>query len=108
MATAEEIAALRLLIAEPDDDAPYDDETLNARLGAATNEYALAYEIWTEKAAAAAGLVDVSEGGSSRKMGDLHEQALSMAEAMRERANSATTPPDGSGPGLRIKRLSRP
>lgn len=108
MATVDEIAALRLLIAEPDNLAPYDDETLNARLTAAASEYALAYEIWTEKAAAAAGLVDVSEGGSSRKMGDVYEQALGMADAMRERANSATVPPDGSGAGIRIKRLTRP
>lgn len=108
MATVEEIAALRLLIAEPDNTAPYDDETLSNRLAAATSEYALAYEIWTEKAAAAAGLVDMSEGGSSRKMGDLHEQALSMAEEMRKRALASTSPPNGSGAGVRIKRLSRP
>lgn len=104
MATAEEIAALRLLIAEPEPDT-YSDEVLNARLAGATNEYALAYEIWTEKAAAAAALVDMSEGGSSRKLGDVYEQALGMADAMRERAQSATSPPAGA---TRIKRLTRP
>lgn len=104
MATAVQIAALRLLIAEPDNVAPYDDATLNTRLATAT-EYALAYQIWTEKAAAAAGLVDMSEGGSSRKMGSLHEQALSMAEQMRLRSVSSTNPPAG---GVRVRRLARP
>lgn len=108
MATVAEIAALRLLIAEPDDAAPYDDATLNTRLTAALGkEYVLAYEIWTEKAAAAAGLVDVSEGGSSRKMGDVHEQALNMAEEMRKRALSKPVP-DGSLAGIRIRRMTRP
>lgn len=105
MATSEAVAALRLLIAEPTQDT-YDDETLSARLDSATNEYVLAYDIWTEKAAAAAGLVDMSEGGSTRKLGDLHEQALAMAEQMRERAVSSTNPPNGAG--VRIKKLSRP
>lgn len=108
MATAEEIAALRLLIAEPDDIAPYDDAALSTLLDNSTNSFLIAYEIWTQKAAATAGLVDVSEGGSSRKMGDLYEQALSMAEQMRQRAISATNPPDGLGTGIRIRKLTRP
>lgn len=106
MATADDIAALRLLIAEPDQDT-YSDEELSNRLDAGT-EYVVAFDIWTEKAASAAGLVDISEGGSSRKLGDVYEQALGMAEAMRQRALSATSPPDGTGAGPRIKRLSRP
>lgn len=106
MATPEEIAALRLLIAEPDADT-YSDEDLNARLAGAS-EYSVAFDIWTEKAASAAGLVDMSEGGSSRKLGDVYEQALGMAEAMRQRALSATSPPDGTGAGVRIKKLTRP
>lgn len=107
MATAEEIAALRLLIDEPEQDT-YSDEDLNARLTSGASVYALAYDIWTEKAAAAAGLVDISEGGSSRKLGDIYEQALGMADAMRQRALSATPTPDGSGAGIRVKRLTRP
>ena len=107
MATADEIAALRLLVAEPDQET-YTDEDLNERLEAGTSQYTVAFDIWTEKAAAAAGLVDMSEGGSSRKLGDVYEQALGMADAMRERATSATSPPDGTGSGIRIKRLTRP
>lgn len=103
MATEQEIAALRLLIAEPDS-TTYSDEVLSTRLTGAANEYALADEIWTEKAAAAAGLVDMTEGGSRRNMGDLYEQALGMAAAMRERAQSPSSP----GDGIRVKRLTRP
>lgn len=104
MATPEEIAALRLLIAEPEVDT-YSDEDLSNRLTTA-DQYTVAYDIWTEKAAAAAGLVDMSEGGSSRKLGDVYEQALGMADAMRARAVSATNPPTGAG--VRIKKLARP
>lgn len=107
MASAQEIAALRLLIAEPDNTAPYDDATLGLIIDAATNIYAAAYEVWTQKAASTAGLVDISEGGSSRNMGDLHEQALSMAEQMRQRALADSQPPDGSGAGTRIRKLTR-
>lgn len=106
MATASDIAALRLLIDEPEQDT-YTDENLNARLDVSgASGYSVAYDIWTEKAAGAAGLVDISEGGSSRKLGDIYEQALGMAEAMRQRAISPTQPP--SGAGVRVKRLTRP
>jgi hypothetical protein len=108
MATPEEVAALRLLIAEPEDTDPYTDPDLSARLDAAGgNANLVAYEVWTEKAAATAGMVDVSEGGSSRKMGDLYEQALSMAANFASRATAETLPPDGAGT-VRIKRLTRP
>ena len=107
MATAEEIAALRLLIAEPSDKL-YSDVTLGEFLDLYTNQYRAAYEVWTQKAALTAGLVDITEGGSTRKMGDLHEQALSMAEQMRVRAISGDDTPDGSQPGIRIHKLTRP
>lgn len=80
MATEAEVARLRLLIGEPTDEV-YTDADLNARLDAASGDSnRVAYEIWTEKAAASAELVDISEGGSSRKMGDIYEQALNMAK----------------------------
>jgi hypothetical protein len=50
---------------------------INARNG---DLNAAAYDIWMEKAATYAKLVNVSEAGSSRSLGDLHEQALTMAE----------------------------
>lgn len=108
MATPDDITKLRLLVAEPDD-TTYTDAVLVTRLDAAFgNENVVAYEIWTEKAAAAAQLVDVSEGGSSRKMGDIYEQALAMAKTFAERAQSPVTPPDGSGTGVRVRQITRP
>lgn len=108
MATPEEIATLRLLIAETDE-ATYNDTVLGARLDAAAgNGNLVAYEVWTEKAAAAAQLVNTSEGGSSRSLGDIYEQALKMAATFAERATSPVTPPTATSQGLRIKRLVRP
>ena len=81
MASADQIAQLRLLIAEPTDAEPYTETALNARIDSDAGDLNLtAYKVWTEKAAAAAALVDTSEGGSSRKMGDIYEQALAMAK----------------------------
>lgn len=103
MATAQQIAALRLLIAEPGPAAPYDDVTLGALIDAAPNMYSVAYEIWTSKAAGAAALVDVSEGGSTRKMGDVYEQYLQMAANMRGRSEDLT-----GTVGVRVSKLTRP
>lgn len=106
MATPAEIAQLRLLIAESEDLPPYTDVALGARIDAAQSELNLvAYDVWTEKAASAASLVDISEGGSSRKMGDLYEQALSMA------AHFGSQVPGGVEPdaprATRIRKLVR-
>lgn len=106
MATAQQIAALRLLIAEPNNVSPYDDVALGLLLDAGTNQYYIAADIWDQKAAGAAALVDVSEGGSTRKMGDVYEQYLGMASSMRARSNASNNPPNGLG--VRISRLTRP
>lgn len=104
MATSEETLALRLLIAESTE-ATYTDEALAARIDAAGSLDLVAYEIWTEKAAKASSLVDISEGGSSRKMGDLQEQALRMAATFAARVNTGTTPPGGGR--TQVSRLTR-
>lgn len=46
------------------------------------DEFAVARDIWLYKAAKLADLVDVSESGSNRKLGDLYKQALAMAETI--------------------------
>lgn len=107
MATAEAIAAFRLLIDESADKLPYDDVALSARLDGAVSTYGLATEIWREKAAAYAALVNVSESGTSRSLSDLHKNALAMAKALGEADPSAP----GSGAavrGVRMQRLTRP
>jgi hypothetical protein len=46
--------------------------------------------VWTEKAASAAGLVDTTESGSSRKLSDLHKQYLAMADAANPGADAGS------------------
>lgn len=79
MPNSEDLPALRLAINEPEDIAPYDDARLIERLNVATSVTVLAGEIWSEKAAKYADLVDVQEGSSKRNLGDLYEQAIAMA-----------------------------
>lgn len=106
MATVEEVAAFRLLIDEADDVMPYTDAILGERLDTATSSEALAAQVWREKAATLAGLVSVSESGSSRQLSDLHKNALAMAEHYW--SVDATAPGTGSAVrGTRMSRLTR-
>lgn len=91
MATEDQIARLRLLIGEETSEV-YTDEDLDTRIDTAGDLNKAAYEIWTEKAAAAAELVDISEGGSSRKMGDIYEQALNMAKHFGSQVSGGVEP----------------
>lgn len=105
MATAEEIAAFRLLIVETKDELPYTDAKLGERLDTATSPQALAADIWREKAAQFAHLVSVSESGSSRQLSDLHKNALAMAKALSDADPSA---PGAAGVrGVVMSRLTR-
>lgn len=105
MATPEQISSLRLLVAETEDAEPYTDAALSARLDADGDINRTAFNIWTEKAASWAGLADITEGGSSRKQGDLHEQALNMAKTF---AGLITEGTPEIGGVTRIKKLRRP
>lgn len=106
MATVEEIAQLRLMIAEPDE-TTYTDEMLSSIIdGYAIEDLPLvesAYLIWTQKAASYVELVDISEGGSQRKNGDLHKRALTMADLFKAQLELAAD----LGRRTRIRRLSR-
>lgn len=82
MATAVQIADLRALINEPDE-TTYTDIVLNTRIDSVDGDVnALASTIWREKAARYATLIDVQEGSSNRKMSQLHQQALRMADSL--------------------------
>ena len=105
MATAEEIAAFRLLISEEKDELPYSDAILGARLDSAASNESLAAQIWREKAATFAGLVSVSESGSSRQLSDLHANALKMAEHFVQA--DPTAPGSAAVRGTRMSRLTR-
>lgn len=101
MATAAEIAALRRLIAEPDA-TTYDDAALTLVIDTADSLDAAALLVWEEKAASYVGLVDISEGGSQRKNGDLIKQASAMIEVFQGRIDLAA-----AGAPTRIRKLTR-
>lgn len=103
MATQVDVDTLRRLIAESEDVAPYQDATLSARIDVSPNLNTLARDIWMEKAAAYAALVNTTEGGSSRNMGDLYKQALSMAGNFSKLAPEPIVP----GRGTRVTKLTR-
>ena len=95
MASAEDIAEIRRLINEPIDASPWTDDYISGRLDAweGTN-VGLAANLWREKASKYASLIDIQEGNSSRKMSQLHSQALSMASALDSVAENV----DGTAP----------
>lgn len=106
MATVEEVAQLRLMIAEPDE-TTYTDEMLATIIDSmAQTSLPLpeaAYAVWVLKAASYTDLVDISEGGSSRKNGDLHKRALTMADLFKSQIDTAAD----SARRTRIARIVR-
>jgi hypothetical protein len=72
MATPNQIAELRITVQELDNAEPYTD-TLIGNLIDANGMTDAAYKIWVAKRNMAASLVDISEGGSSRKNSQLFE-----------------------------------
>lgn len=83
MATQAEIADLRVKVQELTNAEPYTDTYLGNMIDQYTVRGA-AREIWQAKASSVAHLVDVSEGGSSRKMSDIHKHYLSIAESFND------------------------
>lgn len=105
MATADQIATTRLLIAEPTQ-TTYTDAALGVRIDAASDDLnVVARDVWTEKAAALAEVPDVSEAGSSRSMGKLYDNAMKMVayfQGLLDKATAAAVPT-----GTRVRRLTR-
>jgi len=97
MATAAEIAYVRELINEPDENGAWPDDRIDAFIEAnrqadgTINLKLPASDIWGVKATTFSQLVDVSESGSSRKMSDLLKNALLLQKSLRD---GAETPPD--------------
>lgn len=88
MATAADIAAFRDLIREPDDSNGWTNEKINAylddRLWNGEPDLNLAAaDAWTQKAADAVDLVDITENGSSRKMSTVLDNMQKMAAYYR-------------------------
>lgn len=61
----------------------YTDAQISAALDAGEDVRSLTHRIWQEKAATYASLVNVSESGSTRAMGDLYKNALAMSEKFK-------------------------
>lgn len=80
MATVKEIATVRRMTALDADDPIYTDTLLGGMFDDLALEATVA-QVWKEKAAATAGLVDTTESGSSRALGQLRKAALEMAAA---------------------------
>lgn len=110
MATVEELARLRDMIAEPDQADGWTDErlesfitrTLNAN--GSVNLRAAAAEVWGAKAAELAELVDVTESSSSRRNSQYFDHAQKMAASYA----SAVTDPTSTVGRMRSIAITRP
>lgn len=92
MATAAQILEVRVMIAETVNAEPWTDEKIGALIDAKSGDLrAVAFSIWEGKAARVAHLVDISEGGSSRKMSDMYKNFLALRDTY--------APEDGTTPG---------
>lgn len=96
MADPIDIARLRRLIGESDE-TEWSDVVLAEIIDGAPDLNTAALEVWESKAAGAASLVDTTESGSSRKMSQLHDQALKMIAYFRGLTDEPTQPPDLTG-----------
>lgn len=102
VATADQVAQVRLNTDEPTDAAPY----TNAVLGAWVDELGVdgaSARIWQQKAASYAKLVNTSEGDARRDLSDLFDHASGMVSTFGAAAATVAT----AASGLRIKQIDR-
>jgi hypothetical protein len=85
MATPDQVTQVRRLAAYDATD-PYDDSQLSALIDS-MGLYMLVSMLWGEKAAGYVSMVNISESGSSRNMGDLHKNALAMSQYYKKLAD---------------------
>lgn len=103
MATEDEVLLLRQMVNEEDDCNGFDDATLGATIDSSTSINAAASSIWYLKAGKFSTMVDVSESGSSRKLGDL----LKNAQAMGKLYADMDVPAEEEAAGPVIQRIRR-
>lgn len=109
--TAEELLFIRGLIAEPTDADGWTDQRIQDLAAAGLqpdgtyDTRAVAGAVWESKAAEYVGLVNVSESGSSRSMGEKFDHAVTMAKRF-----AADSPLPAETPALRPRstRMVRP
>lgn len=92
MATPAQISEVRRLTNQPANTEPFTDDVLSAMIDAGTIN-STASAVWQAKAAQVAHLVDISEGGSSRKMSDLYKNYLALADSFTADAVAAVSAP---------------
>jgi hypothetical protein len=80
MASEDEILALRKMVNEEDDCDGWDDESLGQIIDAEDTLNQAASRIWYLKAGKLSEMVNVSESGSSRALGDLMKNAQGMGK----------------------------
>jgi hypothetical protein len=100
MATSLEIAELRAEIRELVDAEPYTD----AFLGGLIDSYGVtdsAHKIWISKRNSVASLVDISEGGSSRKMSQLFDNYDKIVKGYESNDDGGTDDPANYAPRTR-------
>lgn len=90
MATEDQIARLRRLTDLATDDEVYTDELLGGMIDDLGLDAAVT-ALWREKAASYAGMVDITESGSTRRLSQLHEQAMKMAGGIDTTDEGSTT-----------------
>jgi hypothetical protein len=104
VAAAIDIAELRDMLNEPDDTNGWTDQKLSDLIDYWPTLNGAAASGWTAKAARYSELVNVSESGSSRSLGDLFERALKMAKYYRDLDVTEDPPVDA---GIVISRIRR-
>jgi hypothetical protein len=102
MATELDIEELRRVTDTPDITEPYTDEFMSDLIDTKGSIAGAAAVIWKHKAAQFATAVDMTESGSSRKLSDLHKNALTMAATY----DQASVVHGGSGSG--VVQIERP
>ena len=88
MATPTQVAELRGYINEPLNAEPYTDDVLSSIIDSAGTVRKAAKSVWESKAGSVAHLVNISEAGSSRSMGDIHKNFLIMAGRFDDEAEA--------------------
>lgn len=89
MATSEEIAQAKSLVPET----TLTDEQIGAIIDASKCMNEAVAKLWGQLAGKYSSLVNISEAGSSRSMGDLHKNALAMAKYYTDLGCGEVTPP---------------
>lgn len=101
MATVDEISRVRRMTALAEDDPTYTDSLVGGMIDDLGEETAVV-QIWREKAAGVADLVDITESGSSRSLSKLRDAYLGMADKLTP---SSDTPPGGRAFTVEVERV---